>query len=181
MIYEMTRTGLAQRKELVRLLENDMHRIDSIVLHFMDAFRKEGKAVLFGNGGSMAEAQHIAAELYDYPVIALSNLSTLTAIGNDYEYGDVFAKQVNGLVGKNDLVMGLSTSGNSVNVIRGIIKAKVIGAYTIGLCGAQGRLNTLADCVLAVPSDNTQLVQEMHLIIGHIICEGIKSMYKIKE
>ena len=179
MIYEMTRTGLVQRKELLRLLENDVSKIDIMVLHIVNAFKKGGKVVLFGNGGSMAEAQHIAAELYDYPVVVLDNVSAVTAIGNDYGYDDVFTKQIAGLVREGDIVIALSTSGNSVNVIRGIGKAKALGACTIGLCGAQGRLNTLADYVLEVPSMNTQLVQEMHLMIGHIMCDGIKNMYRI--
>jgi len=145
----------------------------------VDAFRKGNKVLLFGNGGSAADAQHIACELAGkfyldrapLPAIALTtNTSSLTAIANDYSYEEVFVRQVKGLVKQGDVVIGISTSGNSPNVLRGIEEAKRLGATTIALIGRGGRLKKSADYVLSVPSDDTPRIQEAHITAGHIIC-----------
>ena len=135
--------------------------------------------LLFGNGGSAADAQHIACELggkfyldrAPLPVIALTtNTSSLTAIGNDYSYEEIFARQVRGLAKQGDIVVGISTSGNSPNVLRGIEEAKQLGAITVAFTGQGGRLKELAEYVLSVPSSDTPRIQEAHITAGHIIC-----------
>ena len=138
----------------------------------------------FGNGGSAADAQHISAELVGkyqvkrkgLPSLSLTtNTSVLTAIGNDFGYDFVFERQVESLVGSNDVVVGISTSGNSPNVLNGIIAAKKIGAKTIGLTGENGgKLSDMADIALKVPSQNTQRIQECHIMVGHIICDIVE-------
>ncbi len=149
-----------------------------------DCINKGGKVFFFGNGGSAADAQHISAELVGkyqekrkgLPSIALTtNSSVLTAIGNDFGYDFVFERQVESLVSSDDVVVGISTSGNSRNVINGIIAAKKIGAKTIGLTGESGgKLSDMADIALKVPSQNTQRIQECHIMVGHIICDIVE-------
>jgi D-sedoheptulose 7-phosphate isomerase len=136
---------------------------------------------LFGNGGSASDSQHIAAELVGrfkkdrngLPAIALTtNTSILTAIANDYGYEIVFSKQVEALGGKNDIAIGISTSGKAKNVANGIRQAKKMGMKTVALTGAdEGELVKLADVSLIVPSSVTARIQESHITIGHIICE----------
>ncbi len=140
-----------------------------------------GKLLLMGNGGSAGDAQHIAAELIgrykkerkSVSAIALTvDTSILTAIGNDYGYDHVFSRQVEGLAQKEDVVLGISTSGNSKNVIRAIQTAKNIGTKTIGLLGNQGgEVKDIVDLAIVVPSTDTARIQEVHITIGHIICE----------
>lgn len=138
-----------------------------------------------GNGGSAADAQHLAAELVGrfnrdrqaLPSIALNtNTSTLTSVSNDYGYEDVFARQVQGLVRQGDVLFGLSTSGNSENVIRAVEAAKDKGAVTIGLLGRDGgRLASLCAHTITVPASDTARIQEMHILIGHILCDLIET------
>lgn len=142
---------------------------------------KGGKLLLMGNGGSAGDAQHIAAEFIGRykkerrPVAAIAltvDSSILTCVGNDYGFDSVFSRQVEGLAKKEDLVIGISTSGNSENVIRGIDKAREIGAQTIGLLGNEGgELKDRVDLAIVVPSSDTARIQEAHITIGHIICE----------
>ncbi len=146
-----------------------------------DSYQKGGKLLLMGNGGSAADAQHIAAEFIGRykkerrPVAAIAltvDSSILTCVGNDYGYDQVFSRQVEALTNKEDVVIGISTSGNSENVIRGIEKAREIGAKTIGLLGNQGgKLKDKVDLAIVVPSENTARIQEAHITIGHILCE----------
>ena len=142
------------------------------------AFRRGNKVLLFGNGGSAADAQHIAGELAGkfylnrdpLPAIALTaNTSSLTAIANDYGYERVFARQLRGLAIKGDIVIGISTSGSSPNVIRGIEEAKRCEATTIAFTGQGGKLNEIAEYVLSIPSTDTPRIQEAHITAGHII------------
>ena len=151
----------------------------SIAEQIIQAFRAGNKVLLFGNGGSAADAEHIAAELggkfgrnrEPLPAIALTtNTSLLTAIVNDYSYEVVFARQVKALAKKGDVVIGISTSGESPNVLRGIEQAKRIGATTIAFTGQGGKLKESADYVLSLPSNNTPRLQEAHITAGHIIC-----------
>jgi D-sedoheptulose 7-phosphate isomerase len=145
------------------------------------SYQNGGKILLMGNGGSAADAQHIAAEFIGRykkerrPVAAIAltvDSSILTCIGNDYGYDAVFSRQVEGLAKKEDVVIAISTSGNSENVIRGVEKAREIGAQTIGLLGNQGgKLKDKVDLAIVVPSNNTARIQEAHITIGHIICE----------
>ena len=139
-----------------------------------------GKLILFGNGGSAGDAQHIAAELLGrfeqerraFPAIALTtNSSTLTAIGNDYGYDHIFSRQVEGLANTGDVVIGISTSGNSPNVVSAIRMAQKKGAITVGMTGEKGGLlaSECAHC-LKVPSSTTARIQESHIMIGHLLC-----------
>jgi D-sedoheptulose 7-phosphate isomerase len=148
---------------------------------------KAGKKVLLcGNGGSAADAQHIAAELvgrYElhrraWPAIALTtDTSALTAISNDFGYEEVFARQVEALAETNDVLIAISTSGGSPNVIRAVEKAKECGCKTIALGGGDGgRLASLCDYALIVPSNRTARVQEAHITIGHLWCEMVDAM-----
>ena len=158
--------------------------IESIVRFIISAYKAGGKVVLFGNGGSAADAQHIACELIGrfgikrqaFPAIALTtNTSTLTAVANDYGYEKVFSRQVEALVNEKDVAIGISTSGDSANVIEAIETAKMKGAKTIGLSGGDGgKLAKVADLVLIVPSDSTPRIQESHITIGHIVCDLVE-------
>jgi D-sedoheptulose 7-phosphate isomerase len=145
------------------------------------------KVLLFGNGGSAADAQHIAAEFTGrfvkeriaLPAIALTtDTSALTSIGNDYGYERVFERQVEALGNIGDLLIGISTSGNSPNVLRALLAGKAKGCKTLGLSGRDGgKMNDACDLNLVVPSDVTARVQEMHILIGHILCTAIDDNY----
>ena len=148
------------------------------------AIGKGGKIVFFGNGGSAADAQHLATELTvryindraPIAAIALStDTSSLTAIGNDFGFEDLFARQVDALVTGEDVVIGISTSGNSENIIRGLKKAKDKGSVVAGFSGRDGgRMLGLADPLLNVPSQQTSRIQEMHILIGHMLCGALE-------
>jgi D-sedoheptulose 7-phosphate isomerase len=138
------------------------------------------KILIFGNGGSAADAQHIAAEFVnrfkiERPPLAAAALtcdtSIITSIGNDYSFDEIFSKQIEALGNKDDIAMGISTSGNSKNVIKAINTAKKIGLFTIGITGRGGKLASCADLALPVESDVTARIQETQNIIGHILCE----------
>lgn len=141
------------------------------------------KILLCGNGGSAADAQHIAAEFvgrYEaerraFPSVALTtDTSALTAIGNDYGYERVFARQIEALAQKGDVLIGISTSGNSPNVLAALATAKEIGCVTIGMTGAKGgKMASLCDACLLVPSERTARIQEAHITIGHLWCEYV--------
>lgn len=166
------------------LLRSYVSQIKEMSDFMIEALRKNGKVMLFGNGGSAADAQHIAAELVGrfkkdrtaMAAIALTtNTSVLTSLANDYGYEVVFAKQVEALGQKNDIAIGISTSGKAKNVALGIKQAKKMGIRTIALTGGDGgEIAKLADTSLAVPSAITARVQEAHITIGHIICELVE-------
>jgi D-sedoheptulose 7-phosphate isomerase len=149
------------------------------------ALARGHRILLFGNGGSAADAQHIAAELVGrfrrerpgLPALALTtNTSALTAIGNDYAFETVFARQVDALGSRGDVAIGISTSGNAANVRWGITAAKAKGLVTVGLAGKRGgALKQLARYCLCVPSEATPRIQEAHILIGHVLCEIIES------
>ncbi len=144
------------------------------------AIKSGHKLITFGNGGSAADAQHMAAELTgrfsferkSLPAIALTtNTSALTAIGNDYSYDEVFSRQVDGLVEKGDFVVGISTSGNSQNVINALDAARSKGAFTLALTGKKGgKIKDHADSVIRVESETTPIIQEVHVAVIHLIC-----------
>jgi D-sedoheptulose 7-phosphate isomerase len=145
---------------------------------------KGGKLILMGNGGSAGDAQHIAAELIGrfkkerkaMPAISLTvDTSSLTALGNDYGFDIIFERQLEALANKNDAVIGISTSGNSENVVRALKKANELGAETIGLLGnSGGKIKDIANLSIIIPSNDTARIQEVHITIGHIICELIE-------
>jgi len=153
----------------------------------IDSLKQGGKILIFGNGGSAADAQHIAAELVGrYKVerkglaaIALTtDTSALTAIGNDYGYDRVFDRQVEALASQGDTVIGISTSGNSANVISALALAKELDCKTIGLSGRSGgEMNVLCDVNLVVPAEDTPRIQEMHIVIGHTLCHLIEQAF----
>lgn len=167
-------------------LKDQSDTIEELGLLISSCINRRGTVFFIGNGGSAADAQHISAELIGrYQVkrkglasIALTtNSSVLTAIGNDFGYEFVFERQVESLVDRDDIVVGISTSGNSPNITKAIIASKKIGAKTIGLTGENGgKLAEIADITLKVPSNNTQRIQECHIMIGHIICDIVEEM-----
>jgi len=163
------------------MLRQDIEGIVELSKLVNSSLKSGGKILLFGNGGSAADAQHIAAEFVGkylierraLPAIALTtNTSSLTAIGNDYGFERVFERQVQALCSEKDVVIGISTSGNSPNVLLGMKAAKKKGAITVGLTGRKGgRLSKSVDLAIRVPSDSTPRIQESHILIGHILSE----------
>ncbi len=161
----------------------DLAKVGDLIVN---AYKKGGKLLVCGNGGSAADAQHIAAELVGRfylerrPLEAESltvNTSILTAIGNDYDYNDIFQRQVESKGKTGDVLLGISTSGNSKNIVSAVVKAKEMGLVTIGLLGGDRNSNLFKIChySLPVPSMNTPRVQEIHILIGHVLCEYIES------
>ena len=154
----------------------------------IDSLKQGGKILIFGNGGSAADAQHIAAELVGryklerkgLSAIALStDTSSLTAIANDYGYEHVFDRQIEALANPEDVAVGISTSGNSNNVINALQLAKNIGCKSIGLSGKSGGdMNKLCDVNLVIPAKDTARIQEMHILVGHIICHLIELEFR---
>ena len=146
----------------------------------LDSLGNGGKLLFFGNGGSAADAQHFATELIvryqkNRPAIRALALTTdtsaLTAIGNDFGFDDVFARQIEALCSAGDVAIGISTSGNSENVVRGIRAARAIGAVTVAFTGGDGgQLRSHADHAIVVPATTTARIQEMHLLVGHTLC-----------
>lgn len=167
-----------------KLMQDIALAAESIV----DAYRAGGRLILFGNGGSAADAQHIACELVGrflserkpLDAVALgTNVPTLTSIANDYGYGRVLEREVTAAAKPCDVVMGISTSGDSPNVARALARAKKIGCTTIAMTGRTGgKLKGTADILLNVPSNVTPRIQESHILIGHIICELVEKSAK---
>ena len=165
-----------------KILETDIELIYSIVREIIKALRKGNKVIWFGNGGSAADAQHLACEMVGkfyqerkaYPSIALTtNTSEITAISNDYGFEYIFERQIEALVKEGDVVIGITTGGNSPNVVRGFKKSRDLGATTVALAGKSGgkiKSDGNVDYLLIVPSEETPHIQEAHIMIGHIIC-----------
>jgi D-sedoheptulose 7-phosphate isomerase len=163
-----------------RFIEQNTDTIADIAQRVADAMASGHKVLLFGNGGSAADAQHIAAEfvnrfVVERPPLAAIALTTdtsiLTSIGNDYSYDEVFSKQIRALAQKDDVALGISTSGNSPNVIAAMTAAAELGVATIGWSGPGGRLPEVSDICLKVPSTTTARIQECHIMAAHIICD----------
>ena len=160
--------------------------IELSINHIVTAIKKKHKIILLGNGGSAADAQHIAAELLgkynlkrpSYPAIALtSNSSTITALSNDYSYNVVFSRQCESLVDKGDVVIGISTSGNSINIHKALQVSKKRGAITIGMLGnSGGKISKIVDIPIIVNSRNTPHIQEVHRVVYHKICEQVEQI-----
>ncbi len=159
--------------------------ISEVGIAMQNCIKNGGKILLMGNGGSAADSQHIAAEIVGrfkkerkgMPAIALTtDTSILTSVGNDYGYDYIFARQIEALCTPKDLVIGITTSGNSANVVRAIEAAKEIGATTVGLTGGTGgKLLNLCDYNLIMPSNVTARIQEAHIFVGHSLCEILES------
>lgn len=151
----------------------------------IEAYRNHGKVIFMGNGGSAADAQHLAAELVGrfakdragLPALALhANTSSLTALSNDYDFDQSYSKQIEAFADPGDIVVGLSTSGRSKNIVKAMERAREKGAVTVALTGASGGdVRAHADILLNVPSDSVARIQEAHILIGHIICEMVES------
>ena len=179
-----TRIRESQQVQQNLLEGNQSQLIGQVAQWIIETYRNQGKVLLFGNGGSAADAQHIAAELggkfylnrAPLPALALhANTSLLTAVANDYSFSQVFARGVQALAREGDVVIGISTSGNSENVLEGMKEARAMRARTVVLTGSSGgRLKDEADCCICVPSDDTPRIQEAHILIGHIICELVE-------
>lgn len=171
----------ARKKEF--LLTSQSDKIEAAAKAIIASLKSGGKVLIFGNGGSAADSQHFAAELVGRfkkeraPLAAIAltvNTSALTAIANDYGYDVVFSRQIEALGVKGDVAVGLSTSGNSVNVIEAFRKARKLGMITIGLLGRDGgKLIDECDIAIVVRSDDTPRIQEAHITIIHILCEII--------
>jgi D-sedoheptulose 7-phosphate isomerase len=181
---EIIQKSLTESITLRKFFLKEYDKICEAAKLIINSYRKKGKVILFGNGGSAADAQHIAAEFVGrfkkerkaLNAIALTtDTSILTAIGNDYEFGKIFSRQVEAICNRNDVVIGISTSGKSINVINGIKKAKELNAKTIALTGCDGgELKKIVDVCICIPSFSTPRIQEMHITIGHIICEIVE-------
>ena len=165
----------------VKIFENCelVSKIEEVVELILSAYKTGKKVLIAGNGGSAADAQHIAAELVskfmkDRPALnalaLTTNTSILTALGNDYSHEYIFARQIQAYGRKGDIYIAISTSGNSKNIIKSVEEAKLNGLFVVGLTGQKECLmDELADVVIKVPSDKTPIIQESHIMIGHII------------
>lgn len=152
--------------------------------------KKGNKVLLFGNGGSAGDAQHIAAEFTgrfvkerrSLPAIALTtDTSAITAIANDYGFERIFERQVEGLANTGDVLIGISTSGNSLNVIKALQLGERLGCRTIGLTGCNGgEMSKCCELNIVIPSNITARIQEMHILVGHIICSAVDAAYELK-
>ena len=178
---------LHESSEINRLIAETLsERIAEVAVMMADCIKSGGKVIFFGNGGSASDAQHLAGELVGrfrmernaFPALSLTtNTSIITAVANDYGYDMIFARQVEAFGREIDLVVGISTSGNSPNVVAGIKKAKQIGAKTIGMTGKDGgKIGEIAEIVLTVPSSDTPRIQEAHIVMGHIICDIVEKL-----
>ncbi len=164
-------------------VNENLNRIVAVVEAVTAALKAGNKILLFGNGGSAADAQHLAAEFVNrfvierppLPAIALTtDTSVITSIGNDYDFADIFSKQIRAIGQKGDIAWGMSTSGTSMNVVKGLEAAKKIGMVTIGLTGRDGGdVAKIADYALNVSSTSTPRIQEVHITVGHVICEMV--------
>ena len=174
---------LDSSESIKKSIEN-IPEIIKIIESITKSLKKGNKIILFGNGGSAADAQHIAAELvgrfgYDrksLPAISLTaDTSVITSIGNDYSFEKIFSRQCESLVNKGDVVVGISTSGNSINVKNGLLVSKRKGAKTVGFLGHKGgHIKNIVDIPLIVNSNSTPRIQEVHRTSAHIICEMVE-------
>ena len=169
-----------------RLLEECLPSLTAAANALIGAYRSGRKAFFFGNGGSAADAQHLAAEFVGrylrernpMPALALNvNSSVITAIGNDYGYNEVFARQLQALANPGDVAVAISTSGNSANVVEAVKCARRLGVFTIGLTGMSGGLlRGLVDVLIAIPSHETPRIQECHILVGHALCDVVEQL-----
>jgi D-sedoheptulose 7-phosphate isomerase len=168
-------------------VESNAGQIETAAIICINSLKKNGKILIMGNGGSAADAQHIAAELVGrykteragLPAISLTtDSSIITSIANDYGFLHVFDRQINALAKKGDVVIAISTGGTSLNVIKALVAANKLGCKTIGLSGkGGGEFNDLCDVNLIVKSNDTPRIQEMHILIGHTICHLIEQEF----
>jgi len=183
LIREKLQSAIALKQAL--FLDEAFHRsVIQVASRIIQSLTSGGKVIFFGNGGSAADAQHLAAEFTGrylkeraaLPALALSvNSSSLTAIGNDYGFDLVFARQLEALGRAGDVAIGISTSGNSPNVVRGLEAAKSKSLFTVSLTGRSGgKMTDVVDCAIYIPSNETPRIQECHILTGHLICEIVE-------
>ncbi|MDD4847744.1 MAG: D-sedoheptulose 7-phosphate isomerase [Bacteroidales bacterium] len=171
-------------KELLLKDHQLQEKIEKTVEICCNTYRQGGKVLFCGNGGSAADAQHLAAELsgrfyFDRPPLQAEalhvNTSYVTAVANDYSYDAIYARMVEGCGKNGDVLIGISTSGNSINVVKAFEKAKDLGMFTIAFTGKDGgKMASKSDVLLNIPSNDTPRIQESHILVGHIICELIE-------
>jgi len=180
-----------QADELIKAVtyvkENLSAQVEELAAQIVKAFKEGHKVILMGNGGSASDAQHIAAEFVgrfkkergSLPALALNtNSSTLTAVGNDYSYDVVFSRQIGGFAQKGDVVIGISTSGNSKNVYLALALAKQKGCFTAGFLGKDGgTIKAVCDLPLVVAVKDTPHIQECHIFMGHCVCDLVDQAY----
>lgn len=179
--------NLADHQAVMNQLPSHFPAMEKVSHKIIEVIHNGGKVFWMGNGGSAADAQHMAAELIgrfklERPAIASIALTTdssiLTCLSNDYDFSVVFSRQLEGLCTEKDLVIGISTSGNSENVLKGIQMAKKKGAYTVGLAGRDGgALAKETDVCFVINSKDTARIQEAHIFIGHNICEYVEILF----
>ncbi len=163
-----------------------LERVEEVAGKMAEVFQRGGKVLLCGNGGSAADAQHIAAELSGrfyrdrkplYAEALHVNTSYLTAVANDYSFDDIYSRMVEAAGRKGDMLIGLSTSGNSENVLRAIEVAAGLGMETVALTGSSGgKMREVVDLLLNIPAEDTPRIQEAHILLGHILCEWVEEM-----
>ncbi len=182
---EFLAAELAAHQAVFTQLSAMLPQIAEVAQCLRDCLQRGGKILLMGNGGSAADSQHIAAEIVGrykcerrgLPAMALTtDTSILTSVGNDFGFDHIFSRQVEALCNPADVVIGISTSGNSANVVKAIEKAREIGAFTVAMAGGTGgKLTDLCDFCLVIPSSDTPRIQEAHIFIGHSLCHLLES------
>jgi D-sedoheptulose 7-phosphate isomerase len=185
MTAELVRSRVAAAIDVYSRLADSADVVAAAGGAVLDAYRAGGKLLVFGNGGSAADAQHIAAEFVGrfqverdpLPALALSvNTSAVTAIANDYGYDQVFSRQLRGLGSAADVALGISTSGRSANVNAALEAARSMGMTTVGMTGGSGGdMPALCDHCIVVPADETPRIQEGHILLAHVLCEIVES------
>jgi D-sedoheptulose 7-phosphate isomerase len=179
--------AIAEHLTVIQQLTTMSHLIQQVASELVVTLRRQGKVVLCGNGGSASDAQHIAAEMQGiraHPgtsqgllaLVLTENTALFTAISNDVGYPAAFRRQVEAMVRIDDLVIGLSTSGRSPNVIEAFRAARQLGARTVAFLGERGELADVADIAICIPSQSVPRIQEAHMLIGHLICEMAQRM-----
>jgi D-sedoheptulose 7-phosphate isomerase len=179
--------AIAEHLTVIQQLTAASSLIVQIASELVTTLRGQGKVILCGNGGSASDAQHIAAEMQGiraHPgtpqgllaLVLTENTALLTAISNDVGYAAAFRRQVEAIVRQDDLVIGMSTSGRSPNVIEALRAARQLGARTVALLGERGELADIADLAICIPSTSVPRIQEAHMFIGHLICEMAQRM-----
>ena len=183
-VIEAINQSIALKQHILtdKVLLNSIEEVTEAVIH---TFQGKGKVLFCGNGGSAADAQHLAAEFsgrfyYDrdplYSEALHVNTSYLTAVANDYSYNEVYARLVKAKGAKGDVLIGISTSGNSENIIRALNTANELGMITVGFTGNNGgKMKDICKYLINVPSSDTPRIQEVHILIGHIICELVEA------
>lgn len=183
-VIEKNLTASIQLKQTILADKGLLDTITNLADQIVASYQQKGKVLFAGNGGSAADAQHLAAELsgryyYDRPPLSSEalhvNTSYLTAVANDYSYEEVYARLIKAVGNEGDILIGLSTSGNSKNVVNALIQAKKQGVITVGFTGlGGGKMKEHCDVLIEIPSKDTPRIQECHMLIGHAVCEIVE-------